>query len=34
MQTQALYDKIDALRESKSQLQSQLSQQVQTATFG
>jgi hypothetical protein len=34
MQNQALLDKIDALREAKSALQTQLSQEHQTATFG
>jgi hypothetical protein len=33
MQTQALYDKIDALREAKSALQSQLSNEHQTAAI-
>lgn len=34
MQNQALLDKIDALREAKSALQTQLSQEHQTSTFG
>lgn len=34
MQTQSLYDKIDALRETKSTLQEQLMQQQQAAHFG